>query len=416
MVEQPHDDRCSFSRDLGALLRGQLPRDQEQCLRKHLRHCDACLSRLDVLSEDPELSDLLEEADSEWLGTLDDGTPQRATTGGFNVGRVIANGEQGVVFLGFTATRNDPVVIKVAKTPAARCRWRLEQEASILERLTHQGIPRILGRGWADTDRGRRYFLAIEYVPGTTITEHLRNRAADCLTKVELFLRVCDAVNVAHMHGVVHRDLKPENILVRPDGTPVVLDFDVAKDLQADGREAHRQTAAGQLIGTLQYMSPEQAKGDARAVDTRTDVFTLGLILFELLTWHRPHRLANADLTEAVRIITHERAPRLGQYLRGVPVSIERVVAKALSLRKEQRYVDAGQLARDLRAALTDIGGTQPAKRPPTRWRRPVSRATTVAGALLGIALGLLLRSVGPLWRADSTILTPAHSYAARLP
>lgn len=354
---------------------------------------------LDQESRDEELAQMLEDAEDPWIEGLDDGTPYKAVAPGFTVGNILACGEQGVIFEATADANKEPAVVKVARSPSARCRWRLEQEARILERLSHKGIPRLIADGWAETNRGRRYFLAVQYVPGTVVTEYFRNRAADYASKLGLFIKVCEAVNVAHARGVVHRDLKPANILVRDNGQPVVLDFGVAKDLAGPVAGGSRQTALGQLIGTLQYMAPEQVNGE-RAIDTRCDVFTLGLILFELLTWRRPRSLTRATLGEAVETIGREPAPPLSRYLQDAPPGLERVIARALTLDRERRYTTAGHLAKDLREIVETLEAPPGRRRRALRggdrrgrWRRAVPRIAAAAGVGVGIALGFLLRS-----------------------
>jgi eukaryotic-like serine/threonine-protein kinase len=386
---------CPSAHELNALLHGNLEPSREQEVRTHADACGRCQVYLDQQTEDDELTRMLEEADDESLSLADDGTPQQATAPGFRVGRCLALGEQGVIFEATAESKSPAAVVKVARSPAARCRWRLEQEARILDMLKHPGIPGLIGEGWAETDRGRRYFLAVEYVVGVPITEFVRNRALDIPAKVSLLARVCDAVAVAHSRGIVHRDLKPANLLVTGEGQPVILDFGVAKDLSGRPRQDTWQTALGQLIGTLPYMSPEQVSGDGRGVDTRSDVFALGSILFELLTWRRPHDLSRATLTEAVRIISQESAPPLRRCLRSAPVRLEQIVGKTLALRKEDRYPDAGHLARDLRAFLADLGsGAHATPLTSGLWNRPVSLRAAGAGVGIGLLIGLVIGSI----------------------
>src|SRR5262249_51029755 len=157
---------------------------------------------------------------------------------------------------------------------------RFAHEAQILGRLHHPGIAQIYEAGVAED--GQPYF-ALELIRGATLDEYVRRHALDPAARLGLLGRVCDAVQHAHEHGVVHRDLKPGNILVDEAGQPKVLDFGVARATDADLLTSTGHTRTGQLVGTLSYMSPEQVTADPAAVDQRSDVYALAVILFELL-------------------------------------------------------------------------------------------------------------------------------------
>lgn len=372
------------------MLAGGLRPGRENEVREHAVTCPRCQMYLERETQDAHLTRLLDEADDESDALADDGTPQQAEAPGFRIGRCLARGEQGVIFEATAESVHPPAVVKVARSSAARSRWRLEQEARILEMLRHPGIPTLIADGWAETDKGRRYFLAIEYVAGVPIIDYVRSRPSDMLAKVKLFAKVCDAVAVAHSRGIVHRDLKPSNILVTAEGRPVILDFGVAKDISARPRRETWQTALGQLIGTLPYMSPEQVSGDGRGIDTRSDVFALGSILYELLAWRRPRDLGRATLTEAVRIISEEPAPPLRRFLREVPASLEQIVMQSLSLRKEDRCPDAGILGQQLRAFLADPGRAI-RRKPLGNWSDSISLRVAAAGIGIALLLGLLI-------------------------
>src|SRR5690606_30542582 len=159
--------------------------------------------------------------------------------------------------------------------------------------------------------------------------------------KLALLARVCDAVHHAHQRGVIHRDLKPGNILVDETGQPKVLDFGVARAADADLRVTTLQTSVGQLIGTLPYMSPEQVLADPDEVDTRSDVYALGVILYQLLAGRLPHDLGSRSIPEAARVIREEPPRRLSSVSRVFRGEIETIVARAMEKDKARRYQSA---------------------------------------------------------------------------
>jgi WD40 repeat protein len=171
----------------------------------------------------------------------------------------------------------------------------------------------------------------------------------DRRARLELIARVCDAVEHAHQRGVIHRDLKPANILVDPNGQPKI---GVARLISAQAQTLSMHTSRGELLGTVAYMSPEQISADAGEVDTRSDVYALGVILFELLTGELPHDTAGAPILEAMRRIREDEPLRAGSLNRSLRGEIESICAEALRKDKQRRYQSASALADDLRRHL----------------------------------------------------------------
>src|SRR5207342_2456202 len=171
--------------------------------------------------------------------------------------------------------------------------------------------------------------------------------------RMNIMVKVSEAVHHAHQRGLIHRDLKPGNILVDEAGQPKILDFGVARATDSDA-QATMQTDVGELIGTLAYMSPEQVRADPLELDTRSDVYALGVILYELLAGRLPYQMS-ANLLASVRTIREEDPSRLSSISRAYRGDVETIVAKALEKDKTRRYPSAAALAADIRRYLSDL-------------------------------------------------------------
>ncbi|NNE43581.1 MAG: serine/threonine protein kinase, partial [Gemmatimonadetes bacterium] len=242
---------------------------------------------------------------------------------------------------------------------------RFEIEAEVLGRLQHPGIAQIYEARTAETGSGARQpFFAMELIRGLPLTRYCDRNSLGVPERLRLLADVCDAVQHAHQRGVIHRDLKPANILVDETGQPKILDFGVARATDEDVRNATVQTDVGQIVGTLPYMSPEQAAGDPAALDTRSDVYALGVIGYELLTGRLPHDLSTRSLPEAVRVIQYDEPASLGGHDGAFRGDVETIFAKALEKDRDRRYASASGLEADLRSFLED----RPiSARPPSR-------------------------------------------------
>jgi tetratricopeptide (TPR) repeat protein/predicted Ser/Thr protein kinase len=285
--------------------------------------------------------------------TLDQAAGHPATIGGCRILSLIGKGGFGFVYLAEQASPRRRVAVKVLRpdvvTPSAL--RRLELEAEIMARLQHPGIAQVIEAGLEAGPNARPYFV-MEYIEGSPISEYVASRRPSVHDRVRLFIDVCDAVQHAHANGVIHRDLKPVNILVTKDGRPKVLDFGVARALDPDARNATLATSVGQVIGTIVYMSPEQARGEP--ADIGSDAYSLGVVLFELLTGKTPIGIEGRPLVEALRMVCDSAPSRLASLDRSLRGDLELIVAKALEKDPARRYHSAAALADDLRRFLRD--------------------------------------------------------------
>ncbi|MDX2115479.1 MAG: protein kinase [Planctomycetota bacterium] len=276
--------------------------------------------------------------------------------GEYTIEKILGAGGMGVVYVARQEKPRRTIALKLVSAAASSpgLLRRFEHEAEILGRLQHPGIAQIFEAGAADLGEppARRPFIAMELVDGPNLIDHAERAALNLHSRLALMAKVADAVQHAHQRGVIHRDLKPANILVDPTGQPKVLDFGVARATWADAPLATMQTSMGQLIGTLPYMSPEQVLGDPAEVDTRSDVYALGVILFELLTGKLPLDLSRRALPDAVAAIRSEDPLRLSSVSRIYRGDVETIVAKALEKDKARRYQSAADLAADIERYL----------------------------------------------------------------
>ncbi|MBL9149833.1 MAG: protein kinase [Phycisphaerae bacterium] len=301
---------------------------------------------------------LLDEA----LGTHGNAEKLPESLGEYRISALLGEGGMGVVYLAMQDQPRREVALKLLR-PGVHSRaglTRFRREIELLGRMRHPNIAQVFDAGtaplaWADGSRSQPLpWIALEYVRGASIAEFARRRGLATAERVDVFLKVCDAVQYAHGQGVIHRDLKPSNILVDERGEPKVLDFGIARSLE-DAASRERETAAtqtGQVVGTLPYMSPEQVSGND--VDVRTDVYALGVVLFELLAGRLPLEVRTTSVAEAIEIIRRVDAPSLGSLNRECRGDLETIVAKALEKEPARRYATAGALADDLRRHLDD--------------------------------------------------------------
>ncbi|MBI1380495.1 MAG: protein kinase [Planctomycetaceae bacterium] len=320
--------------------------------------------------------------------------------GPYRIVRPIGEGSMGLVFEAEQEHPRRHVALKLLRTNPMRPdrARRFQREIDVLARLDHPGIARIFGAGVSDD--GLPYF-AMELVEGDTLTQHVRATRPALEEQLHLVAQLCDALEHAHQRGIVHRDLKPANVLVDGSGAPKVLDFGIAS-AAADGRsDGTLMTEAGTVLGTLSYMSPEQARADGRAVDRRSDVYSLGVLLYELVTGVLPLPLDGMPIHEALRTLVEDDVPPLSAHRRDLGRDLETIVQRALEKDPNRRYPSAAAFAADLRHWMAN----EPiAARPATTFYRASKFVRRHRGLVVGVSAAFVVLVVATVllaWQAQ---------------
>ncbi len=371
---------CPTYEELEHYVTGALAPAPAAAVRQHLVQCAACRQRCDELDLNAALLDELRSMRSDAFATsvasptLSPSAPTVSvppppathvapppdTFPGYEVLDEISRGGQGVVYRAYQLGTKREVAIKVLRDgqfASDSVRRRFEREIELAAQLRHAHIVTIFQPGV--TASGMPYFV-MDYIPGQPLNVYVRTQALPLGDVLRLFQQVCEAVQYAHQHGIIHRDLKPSNIVVDTDGQPKILDFGLARQITV---AEHDLTSTNQVMGTLPYMSPEQARGATDEVSTLTDVYALGVILFKLLSGQFPYPVEGTQFDVVQNILhtpptslTSAWTPDSGVAVRYAPRpgrphfdrDIETIVLKALAKEPARRYQSAGALADDI--------------------------------------------------------------------
>ena len=406
---------CPSQVDLQRYVEGRLSAEQNRGIVDPLEGCGRCRADCEHLRADEALAGRIRTAfRSRAAGDFsaeptepEPSLPPSHAIEGYVIQEEVARGGMGVVYKAVQESTNRVVALKVmleGPFSSTAARRRFQREVELAATLEHPNIVPIFDSGQQDDHR----FFAMQYVDGAPLNRYLEAKTFSVRQRLELFRQICSAVNYAHLRGVIHRDLKPSNVMVDGRGHPYVLDFGLAKvtmDEQAGpcagrpngspGDVRHALVSlTGQVLGTLPYMSPEQVSGRPLEVDVRTDVYSLGVILFEMLTDGFPYEVGGS-LSQTLHNIT-EASPRSLAGLtkdrpnhRRVDRELEAIVLTTLAKEKERRYQNVGALAADIERYLR--GEAIEARRDSRLYvlRKALSRyrAYVVAAALVFVAV-----------------------------
>ena len=354
-----------------------------------------------------------------------DEPPQRI--GRYEIIQKIGEGGMGVVYEARQENPGRTVALKVI-APGLGSRQvlrRFQLEAEILGHLQHPGIAHVYEAGVFELKTASgltvtQPYLAMELIQGRPLLEHVNSHKLGSRERIEMLARIADAVHHAHQRGVIHRDLKPANILVEAVGAgeaspgnapatgdrmgaigqPKILDFGVARATDSDIHAVTMQTDVGQLIGTVPYMSPEQVAGDPSQLDMRSDVYALGVILYELLSGKLPLDVRNRAIPDAVRIIREEEPSRLSSINTTFRGDIETIVQRAMEKDRDRRYQSAAELAGDLRRFLRDEPIIARRASAAYQFRKFAKRNKAMVAGSAATLVALILGVIGMAWFA----------------
>lgn len=351
-----------------------------------------------------EVSEVDLEKTRQWQRSVDDVLPvpnlfpQRL--GRYELRQKLGEGSFAEVYLAFDSELSREVALKIPRRnrfSSAEQLRRFLDEARTSAILEHPGIVRVYDIGWISDEV---CFISMEYCSGGSLNERIKSEVLTCDRAVEVVESLADAIHFAHLHGFVHRDLKPSNVMIGRDGRPRIVDFGLA--LSDEEQLKH----AGEIAGTLPYMSPEQLRGETHHLDGRTDIWSLGVILYQLLVGRRPFSGSRELVVDQIR---NREAKPLRQIKDDVPVELEVICLRCLQKSPAARYPTAKDLAQDLRAfrerqapsasMVMPVAALPPRRNFKSQW------------IYIGLAMLILIGCLGGLWAAFGLPRTRERDY-----
>ncbi len=342
--------------------------------------------------------------------------------GPYRIQAVISSGGMGMVYEAIQENPRRVVAVKVMKQGilSKSLLRRFTHEAQILARLRHPGIAQVIEAGThresgASGEEGAVEipYIVMEYIPqALSLVDYAQEKQMAIRERLALFHKVLNAVHYGHEQGVIHRDLKPSNILVDGEGQVKIIDFGVARVTNTDIALTTMHTEAGQLIGTVQYMSPEQLKGDPKELDARSDVYALGVVLFELCCGKLPYDVRKKTVFEAARLISEVPPKKPSSLDRALKGDLETILLKSMEKEREDRYPTAEAFGEDIRRYLDgEVILARPASFAIKMWKW--TKRNPVAGISLCVAFSAVLGLMGYLTVGPGSRDAPAENWAA---
>ncbi len=393
--------------------------NREDYLTRFPEHANALreffkgFDRVNLLTDVPNQARLRNAGATGEHLAMNDGRANENPLAGFEIVKELHRGAQGAVYQAVPRSTDREVALKVLHGCAA-CSFK--HEARLIARLGHPNVVTVYEAGITE---GRPY-CAMELVEGAPLDRFLSEHTLDTKAKLRLFVKVCAGVMHAHRRGVIHRDLKPSNILVEPDGEPRVLDFGLAKHVGIDRAEAEASPEFdGAFVGTLAYASPEQIASRDDEIDTRSDVYALGVILYEMLTGRRPYSVPE-DRRGALEVITGAEPERPSTKCRGLDDDVDCIVRKAMAKDSAARYQSLELLIAEIDQYLSGRPIEQKrdrlgyvVRRVASRQRRAFAASVALVFALGAFSAVFISRLADEQVAADATALV--RFKAARL-
>jgi serine/threonine protein kinase len=417
-------DACLSQKLAERYILGSCSADERKTIETHLTGCGSCRQKVESARSKTAASgqsDLTQTIDNdiaygdsdktrtftredEYATRLASQEPSSANTAGatasslesmfegYDIKNQLPLGGQAVVYKATQKATKRTVALKVllqGPQASARAQYRFEREVDLAASLQHPNIVTIYDSGIAQG----QYYFAMQYIEGKPLDEYIQSEKLSMRQIMELFNKVCSGVAYAHQRGVMHRDLKPGNILVDADGEPHILDFGLAKLI--DGSEQTNPDMAmtsipGKVIGTLAFMSPEQASARPESMDVRTDVYSIGVILYKILTDNYPYDISGSMLA-ILRNIQEVEPAKPSKIIRRFNSEVEAILLKALAKEPTRRYQSAAHLQQDIDSWLKGMPISARADSTIYLLRKIITRhyyASSVVGLLLIIVFG----------------------------